>query len=173
MSIDSRNINRYRDCRGIPLTKIPDEIGVSASAVIFNSFGHVLLQKRADIGWWGLPGGKLEIGENFQNCIVREVKEETNLLVDPKKLIKVYSDLSDYTAIEYPDGKLVQYITALFLCEKISGYLSLSNESTDIGYYDSNHFPSKTLFSAKLRVNNTQAFCRLNEGGFDVVKLEE
>ncbi len=165
MSISRHNSNGYLDCRGIPLTKIPDEIGVSASAVIFDRFGHVLLQKRADIGWWGLPGGKLEIGENFQNCIVREVQEETNLLVDPKKLIKVYSGLSDYTAIEYPSGKLVQYITALFLCEKISGYLSLSNESTDIGYYDPNKFPDKTLFSAKLRVTNTREFCNLNEEG--------
>ena len=173
MSLDSRNINIYRDCRGIPLARNPDEIGVSASAVIFDRLGHVLLQKRSDIGWWGLPGGKLEIGENFQNCIVREVKEETNLLVYPKRLIKVYSDLSDYTAIEYPDGKLVQYITALFLCEKISGYLSLSNESTDIGYYDPNQFPDNTLFSAKLRVNATQLFCKIHEGEVDVIKLEE
>ena len=98
MNINPYNINSYLDCRGIPLTKVPDEIGVSASAVIFDRSGRVLLQKRSDIEWWGLPGGKLEIGENFQNCIVREVKEETNLLVDPKKLITVYSDLSDYTA---------------------------------------------------------------------------
>lgn len=173
MNINPYNINCYLDCRGIALTKVPDEIGVSASAVIFDRFGYVLLQKRSDIGWWGLPGGKLEIGENFQNCIVREVKEETNLLVNPKQLIKVYSDLSDYTAIEYPDGKLVQYITALFLCEKISGYLNLSNESTDIGYYDPDMFPDKTLFSAKLRVKDTQEFCKRNKGEFDVVKLEE
>ena len=101
----------------------------------------------------------------------RDIIEE--FLVDPKKIIKVNSDLSDYTAIEYPDGKLVQYITALFVCKKISGYLNLSNESTDIGYYDPNMFPDKTLFSAKLRVKDTQEFCKRNKGEFDVVKLEE
>ena len=173
MNVDARNIDSLFDCRGIALTKVPDEIGVSASAVIFDRFGQVLLQKRSDKGWWGLPGGKLEIGENFQNCIVREVKEETNLVVDPKNLIKVYSDLSDYKAIEYPDGKLVQYITALFVCKKISGYLNLSKESTDIGYYDPQKLPEQTLFSAKLRVKDTQKFCKRNQGEFDVVKLEE
>ena len=52
------------DCRGTPLQKDTDEIGISTSGIIYDRFGHVFLQKRTDIGWWGLPGGRLEIGEN-------------------------------------------------------------------------------------------------------------
>ena len=103
----------------MPLIKGPDEIGVSASGIIYDRFGRVLLQKRTDIGWWGLPGGRLEIGENLTDCVEREVLEETNITVRAKALIKLYSDLTEYTAIQYPNGKLVQYVTALFLCEKI------------------------------------------------------
>ena len=161
------------DCRGMPLVKDPDAIGVSASGIIYDRFGHVLLQKRTDIGWWGLPGGRLDIGENLTDCVIREVMEETNITVRAKALIRVYSDLTEYTAIQYPNGKLVQYVTALFLCEKISGYLAMSNESTDIGYYDPQSFPENTLLSTRLRVKDAQEFSRSDKGYFDVIELEK
>ena len=161
------------DCRGTPLQKDPDEIGISTSGIIYDRFGHVLLQKRTDIGWWGLPGGRLEIGENLTTCIVREVLEEANIIVRAKAFMKLYSDLAEYTAIEYSNGKLVQYVTALFLCEKISGYLIMSNESTDLGYYDPQNFPTNTLLFTRLRVKDTQEFSRSDKGSFNVIELEK
>ena len=173
MTVPEQTLNHRVDCRGIPLMKDPDEIGISASGIIYDRFGHVLLQKRTDIGWWGLPGGRLEIGENLTDCVTREVLEETNITVRAKALIRVYSDLTEYTAIQYPNGKLVQYVTALFLCEKISGYLAMSNESTDIGYYDPQSFPENTLLSTRLRVKDAQEFSRSDKGYFDVIELEK
>ncbi|MBI3335935.1 MAG: NUDIX hydrolase [Candidatus Portnoybacteria bacterium] len=44
--------------------------------------GKVLLNKRIDEPYkniWALIGGHLEIGETIEECIEREVKEETNL----------------------------------------------------------------------------------------------
>jgi len=173
MTVSEETLNHQVDCRGMPLIKSPDEIGVSASGIIYDRFGRVLLQKRTDIGWWGLPGGRLEIGENLTDCVEREVLEETNITVRAKALIKLYSDLTEYTAIQYPNGKLVQYVTALFLCEKISGYLAMSNESTDIGYYDPQSFPENTLLSTRLRVKDAQEFSRSDKGYFDVIELEK
>jgi len=173
MTISEQTLNHQVDCRGMPLVRDPDAIGVSASGIIYDRFGHVLLQKRTDIGWWGLPGGRLDIGENLTDCVIREVMEETNITVRAKALIRVYSDLTEYTAIQYPNGKLVQYVTALFLCEKISGYLAMSNESTDIGYYDPQSFPENTLLSTRLRVKDAQEFSRSDKGYFDVIELEK
>ena len=35
--------------------------------------------KKVNPGFWCLPGGRLEEGETYADCVVREVSEETNL----------------------------------------------------------------------------------------------
>ena len=47
-----------------------------ASAIIINKKGQILLQHRSDNDNWGLPGGCQELGESFEDTIIREVKEE-------------------------------------------------------------------------------------------------
>ena len=58
---------------------------VDAAAAIIVHDGKVLAArrftgKRYD-GWWEFPGGKVEPGETFEQCCVREIKEELNLEV--------------------------------------------------------------------------------------------
>ena len=38
---------------------------------------------------WSLPGGKLEPGESLEQCLVREIKEETGLDISVKELLYV------------------------------------------------------------------------------------
>jgi ADP-ribose pyrophosphatase YjhB (NUDIX family) len=38
---------------------------------------------------WSLPGGKLELGERIEHCLVREIKEETGLDISVKELLYV------------------------------------------------------------------------------------
>ena len=54
---------------------------LTAGAVIFNDAGQVLLLKhrfRAGSGW-GIPGGFLEVGENPEQALRRELREEVGL----------------------------------------------------------------------------------------------
>ena len=150
--------NEILDCTGKPIERLPDVVRASTSAVIFDGMGQVLLQKRSDNGWWGLPGGAMDPGESFDDCVVREVFEETGLLVAIKSRVKTYSDPRDFTCILYPDGQIVQYVTALYICGKLKGYLKLSEESTDIGYFPTHDFPENTLHSAYLRVQDAVEF---------------
>lgn len=56
-------------------------VGLSA---IMRQGGKVLLGKRIGAhgeGAWAFPGGKLEPGEDFYSCLVREVFEETGMKV--------------------------------------------------------------------------------------------
>ena len=64
----------------------------SVSAVIFDRRGRLLLQRRADGGQWGLPGGSVEIGEPVTEAIRREVAEETGLDVAVRRVIGIHSD---------------------------------------------------------------------------------
>lgn len=37
-------------------------------------------------GAWALPGGHLDLGESFEDCAVREVLEETGIILKPKNV---------------------------------------------------------------------------------------
>ena len=39
-------------------------------------------------GLWEFPGGKINSCESIEECIIREIKEELNITVRPKKFIK-------------------------------------------------------------------------------------
>jgi 8-oxo-dGTP pyrophosphatase MutT (NUDIX family) len=44
---------------------------------------HVLTPDQAPDGWWELPGGGIGPGESYLEAAVREIREETGLVLDP------------------------------------------------------------------------------------------
>lgn len=58
---------------------------VAASAIVLNSENKILLVKEIRRGKyvWGLPGGILEKQESIITGLLREVKEETNCVIEP------------------------------------------------------------------------------------------
>ena len=62
-----------------------------AVGVIWNN-GKILISKRRENGLlgglWEFPGGKIEKGESARECIIREVKEELGVLVQPTSFLK-------------------------------------------------------------------------------------
>jgi len=67
----------------------------SAIAVIFNN--TVLLAKRSETcyitgnkvpygGYWSVLGGSIDEGENPKDCAIRELKEESGISIDRKKV---------------------------------------------------------------------------------------
>jgi len=57
-----------------------------AAGVLLNAQGHVLLAQRPQgkvyAGWWEVPGGKFEPGEDAHHALVRELHEELGLRID-------------------------------------------------------------------------------------------
>jgi 8-oxo-dGTP diphosphatase len=61
---------------------------LAVSAAIFRD-GRVLIVRRAQppaAGLYTLPGGVVEVGETLAEAVVREVREETGLAIEPQAL---------------------------------------------------------------------------------------
>jgi len=66
---------------------------VSVAAAIVDESGQLLAVRRRDNGHWEPPGGILELDETIQAGLVREVREETGLEVEPQSLSGVYKNM--------------------------------------------------------------------------------
>ncbi len=112
-----------------------------AAAIIENEQGQILLQSRADRDKWGLPGGCQELGERFQDTVIREVKEETNLDVKEEdlELIDIVSGETRRNA--YPNGDVVINNTVLYRIRKYSGELKWDSESKEMRFFDLDNLP--------------------------------
>lgn len=71
-------------------------------AVVRNDRERVLLVRRADDGYWELPGGRIEVGESASAAAVRVVAEQTSVPITITGLAGVYSDPRHVVA--YPHG---------------------------------------------------------------------
>ncbi|WP_174545768.1 NUDIX hydrolase [Nocardiopsis dassonvillei] len=80
--------------------------------------GKVLVIKRTDDGRWVPPGGVLELNETPEQCVVREVREETGVEAKPIRLTGVYKNMK------------LGVVSLAFLCEPVGGELRTSDEST-------------------------------------------
>jgi 8-oxo-dGTP pyrophosphatase MutT (NUDIX family) len=113
---------RLRGCVGNDLLLAP-----AAAACIWDEEGRILLLRRSDgDNMWGFPGGGMELGERVAETVVREVREEIGLEVEPVALIGVYS--SPEYAFAYPNGDQVQPVTAFFECRVVGGELRPDQE---------------------------------------------
>lgn len=105
-------------------------ITIVTSAFIPNSQGQFLFAKRADDdsflpGFWELPGGKAEFGENVNKAVKREVQEEVGLIIE---LLGV-GTVRDYM---HESDRNRQFIELFFVSESIKDQsVSLSHEHSD------------------------------------------
>lgn len=122
-----------------------------AAAIIFNDQGEVLLQKRSDNGFWGLPGGAIDPGEDPADAVAREALEETGLIVVPERVIGVFG--GPEALVTYPNGDQVAVISIVFLCRVIGGELTLDgDESLELRYFPPYNLPSPLIERHRSRI---------------------
>lgn len=116
-----------------------------AAIIIINNKNEILLQSRADRDLWGLPGGCQELGETFEETIIREVKEETSLEIREEnlELIAVVSGKTRYNT--YPNGDEVYNNTVLFMAKKYRGNLKYDFESKDMKFFSIKELPQNLM----------------------------
>jgi len=111
--------------------KIMFSVGVFG--LILDEKNRILLCHRTDRDLWNLPGGGLERGETPWQGVIREVKEEVGLDAEVIKLQGVYSKA-------FEDDIILS-----FVCRKVGGKLTLSDEADDIKYFSIDELPINTV----------------------------
>jgi ADP-ribose pyrophosphatase YjhB (NUDIX family) len=99
---------------------------VGVGAVVVDE-DRVLLVRRGTEplrGQWSLPGGLLELGEALADGVIREVREETGLTVEPLELIELLDRI-------HREGERVQYhyVIADYLCRVAGGRLQAASDA--------------------------------------------
>ena len=69
--------------------------------------GKILLTHELNSGWWLIPGGGTEEGETPEDCVIREVEEETGYIVRPVRHFLIMHEYYE----EY------RYTGYFFVCE--------------------------------------------------------
>lgn len=83
--------------------------------------GKLLVMHRNKFGkeYETLPGGSIEVGESYEQALLRELQEETSVVVKPERLVFVEQAGDPYGT---------QYV---FLCSYVSGEPQLAPDSEE------------------------------------------
>ncbi|RME84810.1 MAG: NUDIX domain-containing protein [Caldilineae bacterium] len=126
-------------------------IRLGCSITIVDDEGRVLLQKRRDGDWWGLPGGGVDPGETFTAAAIRETREETGLEVEIVRLLGAFTEPD--ICVCYPDGSRVQIASLNFLARIVGGRLIESNgETAELRWFGADNLPANLMPTHRRRL---------------------
>ena len=112
---------------------------VGVGAVVVQD-ARVLLVRRGTEplkGHWTLPGGMLEIGEALTAGVVRELREETGLYVEPIELIELLD------RIHREDSRVrYHYVIADYLCRVTGGELRAASDAAAVRWVERSEWSS-------------------------------
>lgn len=116
----------------------------AVGGIIRDASDRILLQSKTEEKGWFIPGGAIEPGEHPEAALVREVGEETGLIVRPLSVALVFGG-PDYRH-EYPNGDRVEIVGALYRCEVVgeSGQ-PLDPETKSLRYFSRDELPELVL----------------------------
>ena len=98
-----------------------EKVILTNMCMIYDGNGNVVVQDRKNPDWPGIefPGGHVDYGEAFSDSVIREVYEETGLVISRVKMCGIKSWMRD-------DGS--RYVVLLYKTNSFKGELKSSYE---------------------------------------------
>jgi 8-oxo-dGTP diphosphatase len=123
-------------------------------AVIWNDAGEVVLIRRGQEprrGEWSIPGGRLEWGEEVRAALLREVREETGLIVEIAGLIDVVDSVTRDGA-----GAVVRHYVLIDVSARyVSGELTAGTDAAEARWVALDDLDQYSLWTETRRIIET------------------
>jgi len=106
-------------------------------ALAYDADDRLLLIRRGNDpgrGLWSVPGGRVEPGESDAEAVVREMAEETGLVVEPGTLVG--------TVRRGP------YLIADYRCAVVGGTLRAGDDAIELAWYPLDALPDDLAFAS-------------------------
>lgn len=116
---------------------------MTASSIVTNKSGELLLIQRHDIRTFDVPGGGLDAGELPTEAAVRETFEETGLHVRPSQLLGIY---------HWPNEPHA-FLSFYFRCELLGGTPRPSEETPTVAFFAFDALPNRILPMHRQRIH--------------------
>lgn len=112
------------------------------AAALIEEEGRVLLIRRAFEpyrGWWMLPAGFVEYGEDAAETAVREAREETGLVVEIDGFAGIYFGAGDPRGASH---------LAVFRARRLGGALAADDDAAEARWFGPDEVPDEIAFEA-------------------------
>ena len=112
--------------------------------------GRVLLARRGKeplYGRWVVPGGTVELGETLEEALVREMREETGLRVEPVEVLTVFDRIQ-----RDGDRVVYHYVIVDYLCRWLEGEARAASDALEVAWAGPADLPAYDLPPKALEV---------------------
>jgi len=80
-------------------------------------------------GYWSIPGGAVETGERLEEALIREVQEETGLIVQVERLVEIFERIIPDTI---SDRTKHHYVLIDSICRVTGGALKSGDDASNV-----------------------------------------
>ena len=121
--------------------------------IIKNEKDQVLLQRRQGTKLWpgflALPAGHIDEGENAYEALVREAKEELNIIIN-------LDDITDTFVVNRKNESLPSYYDVYFEISNYDGKITINEpeKCSELTWVDINNLPTDMITFEKEAINN-------------------
>ena len=116
---------------------------VIVGGIIEKDGKYLLVQEAQEKAYkkWNFPAGHLDFNESLKEGAIREIKEETGLVIANPQLYDVIANVH----MIYPNQDEVYYTDVVYVVTDYTGTLSHDAESTELKWFPINELPENIM----------------------------
>jgi 8-oxo-dGTP diphosphatase len=121
----------------------PNRPIVGVGAIIMRD-GKILLERRKNDpgrGKWSVPGGIVELGETLEQTVIREVQEETGLVIDEPELV----DVVDQATLDESGRVKYHFVVVDYLVKLRRGTAKAASDAAELEWVQLDEVERKDL----------------------------